>query len=211
MRYILYLLLLLFVQPAEAQLFRRSSTPWNATNYYNGPLEYGKWCRNPNCKMCNHIEAVNRGKKKEPKVSIELALDPTPQEAMEKLFTHLNLNKYDVFFDLGCGDGRVVREAAKSGAKSIGIELNKASASLAYDKSVGIHNVAIVEGNILDVNLSNATTIYMYLYPPLMQKVFKNINEQCSRGTRVVSYSHEILGAEKLNIGGCEFYIWTLH
>ncbi len=38
---------------------------------------------------------------------------PTRQEILPAVFELLDLRRGDVFYDLGCGDGRVVIEAAK--------------------------------------------------------------------------------------------------
>lgn len=66
MRYLLLLLALVSFlvcpDPASAQLFgrRSSSGGWNASNYYEGPYEWGRWCMRGSCSMCAGVEAHNR-------------------------------------------------------------------------------------------------------------------------------------------------------
>src|SRR5262249_26215973 len=50
---------------------------------------------------------------------------PTADEVIEKMFEMGKVNKSDVIFDLGCGDGRILFMAAKKfGAHGVGIDLN---------------------------------------------------------------------------------------
>lgn len=50
---------------------------------------------------------------------------PTPQKTVNEILKKLNLKKGMVFYDLGCGDGRVVRSAVKHyGVIGIGVDLN---------------------------------------------------------------------------------------
>jgi len=50
---------------------------------------------------------------------------PTPQKTVNEILKKLKLKKGTVFYDLGCGDGRVVRSAVKNyGVTGIGVDLN---------------------------------------------------------------------------------------
>src|SRR3974377_2078756 len=50
---------------------------------------------------------------------------PTADEVIDKMFEIGKVNKKDVIFDLGCGDGRILFMAAKKfGARGVGIDLN---------------------------------------------------------------------------------------
>ena len=72
MRSFIILLTLVWALPAQAQMFNwpgsrvkgtyRSTMPTSPaqSNYYKGPLEYGRWCNKGSCGMCNGIEAHNR-------------------------------------------------------------------------------------------------------------------------------------------------------
>jgi hypothetical protein len=50
-------------------------------------------------------------------------LVPTPQSAVEKLISIAKLEPDDVLVDIGCGDGRILKEASKY-CMTLGVELN---------------------------------------------------------------------------------------
>ena len=50
---------------------------------------------------------------------------PTPRKTMQKMLDKAQIKPGQIVYDLGCGDGRFIRVAArKYQAKAIGIELN---------------------------------------------------------------------------------------
>ncbi len=49
---------------------------------------------------------------------------PTFSEAIKQAFDYIKLNKEDVLIDLGAGDGRLLIQAHRRGAKAIGYELS---------------------------------------------------------------------------------------
>src|SRR4051812_12920001 len=65
-----------------------------------------------------------KGDKDDPKYA-NFTYVPTADEVIEKMFEMGKVNKNDVIFDLGCGDGRILFMAAKKfGAHGVGIDLN---------------------------------------------------------------------------------------
>src|ERR687889_86899 len=50
---------------------------------------------------------------------------PTPPGVVENMLKLAKVTKNDVVYDLGCGDGRIVIEAAKKyGSRGVGIDIN---------------------------------------------------------------------------------------
>lgn len=115
--------------------------------------------------------------------------DPTPPEVVSEMVRLLNLTSRDYFADLGCGDGRVVIEAAKQGATSVGIEIEPSIAALARKavQEAGV-TAKIHEGDASRFTYGNVTAVAMYLYPDIMEDLVPKLKP----GTRVVSYAHEI-------------------
>ena len=109
------------------------------------------------------------------------------------------LDKDDIFVDIGCGDGRILKEASKSGCFSIGIEINPELATRASQ----IPNVKIINKDALEYDYSIATVVYMYLYPDLMEKIIPKLVP----GTVVVSYSHRTQNMAWNRFGN--FYVGT--
>src|SRR5438309_6412601 len=78
--------------------------------------------------------AGEKKKGDEPKYS-NFTYVPTADEVIEKMFEMGKVNKNDVIFDLGCGDGRILFMAAKKfGARGVGLELNPVRIREAMDQ-----------------------------------------------------------------------------
>lgn len=132
-------------------------------------------------------------------ISQDAAEEPTPIELIPLIFELVPLDKDDIFVDIGCGDGRILKEASKSGCFSIGIEINPELATRASQ----IPNVKIINKDALEYDYSIATVVYMYLYPDLMEKIIPKLVP----GTVVVSYSHRTQNMAWNRFGN--FYVGT--
>jgi SAM-dependent methyltransferase len=91
-------------------------------------------------------------------------------QSTQDLINHLELGKDDVFFDLGCGIGKVCCQVAlTTPARAIGIELSPTRCALAQKTKQCLINqkayannakLEFYEQNILDANLEPATVIF---------------------------------------------------
>jgi len=132
-------------------------------------------------------------------ISQDAAEEPTPLELIPLIFELVPLSKDDIFVDIGCGDGRILKEASKSGCFSIGIEINPELAT----RASRLPNVKIINKDALEYDYSIATVVYMYLYPDLMEKIIPKLVP----GTIVVSYSHRTQNMAWNRFGN--FYVGT--
>lgn len=134
------------------------------------------------------------------------SFDPTPHEVVRDMIAALRLTSSDYFVDIGCGDGRVVVEAASSGATLVGIEIDEGIAGLARQRvaSAGV-SATIKVGDATRFTYGNATAVSMYLYPDLMAELIPKLKP----GTRVVSYAHEIPGLRNASITKGSHTIYT--
>ena len=110
------------------------------------------------------------------------------------------LQRSDVVFDLGCGDGRVCIAAAEaSGCEAVGVELEKELVAKARvqiaAKGLGTR-VTITQGDLLELDLSRATCIVIYLLPEAMEVLKPTLRECLSRGVRIISQQWGIKGFE---------------
>jgi SAM-dependent methyltransferase len=132
--------------------------------------------------------------KEEPKYS-NFTYVPTADEVIEKMFEMGKVNKNDMIFDLGCGDGRILFMAAKKfGAHGVGIDLNPQRIEEAmgqfrkYDTGT---KVEIRFGDALKVkDLSDATVVVMYMFPEFMDLWFPIAKEKLKPGTRILSHDY---------------------
>src|SRR3972149_9563249 len=73
-----------------------------------------------------------------------------------------NIGKNDVVYDLGCGDGEVLIQSAKLGAKGVGIEIDPLRAFVAklrvYKNEVG-KKINIKRNNFFKEDISKASVV----------------------------------------------------
>lgn len=129
---------------------------------------------------------------------------PSPPQVVEKMLQLADVKPGDTVYDLGCGDGRIVIMAAqKFGAKAVGVELDddlyqKTSERVKELKLEG--KVKIIHGNLLDVDLSPATVVTLYLLPDSNDKVRPNLEKYLKPGARVVSHDFEMRGWKEAKV-----------
>jgi SAM-dependent methyltransferase len=97
--------------------------------------------------------------------------------------------------DLGCGDGRVLREAQKRyGVHSIGYEINPLAYLKARICSFGLNKIKIKRENFWEADLSGADVVFCYLYPDVMKKLAAKLAVGLKPGVVVVSSHFSVPG-----------------
>ena len=105
---------------------------------------------------------------------------PTPKEEIKYALEAAELNKEDIFYDLGSGTGRVVKVAKKdfkADARGVEYSLFFALFSKASLLLQGIKG-KIIRGNFLKKDFSDADVLYMYGSKKLMKKMEKKLKNQ---------------------------------
>ena len=124
---------------------------------------------------------------------------PTPRNVVDKLLAAAQIKKGDVLYDLGCGDGRIVVEAARRfGIHAVGVDIDpkRVAESRANVKAAHVEDlVTIEEKNIFDVDLSKATVVTLYLLPELNVRLIPQL-EKLPPGSRIVSHDFDMEGVE---------------
>jgi precorrin-6B methylase 2 len=114
---------------------------------------------------------------------------PTSQALVNKMLDIANVTAADVVIDLGSGDGRTVIAAAKRGARATGVEFNPEMAELSRQsiakEAVG-SRASIIQGDLFEADLSEATVVTMFLLPSINLKLRPKILD-LEPGTRIVS------------------------
>jgi SAM-dependent methyltransferase len=97
--------------------------------------------------------------------------------------------------DLGCGDGRVLREAQKRyGVNTIGYEINPVAYLKARIFSFGQNKIRIRRENFWEADLSNADVVFCYLCPDVMKKLAAKLAAGLKPGAVIVSSNFSIPG-----------------
>jgi len=142
---------------------------------------------------------------------------PTPQEVVEDMLRLANVQKGDVLYDLGSGDGRIAITAArKYGIKATGIDIDpeRIREANANAKKAGVTNlVQFRQENLFTADFRDATVITLYLLPDLNVKLRPKLWNELKPGTRIVSHQFE-MGAwqpeKRLESNGRTIYFWTV-
>ncbi len=93
-----------------------------------------------------------------------------------------------ILVDLGCGDGRVLREAQKRyGVHTVGYEINPLAYLKARLLSIGFKNIQIRRQDFWKADLSQADVVFCYLYPDVMKKLAAKLTTGLKPGAIVVS------------------------
>jgi ribosomal protein L11 methylase PrmA len=142
---------------------------------------------------------------------------PTPEAVVEAMLQVANVGKNDIVYDLGCGDGRIpVTAARKYGARGIGIDIDPQRIKEA-NENVAKNNVGdrvkIVQGDLFEQDLSQATVVTLYLLPSLNVKLMPKLMKELKPGTRVVSHAFDMgdwKPEKELDVEGRKVYFWTI-
>ena len=142
---------------------------------------------------------------------------PTPEAVVEAMLQVANVGKDDIVYDLGCGDGRIpVTAAKKYGARGIGIDIDPqriAEANENVKKNNVGDRVKIVQGDLFQQDLSEATVVTLYLLPSLNVKLMPKLMKELKPGTRVVSHAFDMgdwKPEKEIDVEGRKVYYWTI-
>jgi predicted RNA methylase len=122
----------------------------------------------------------------------------TPLPVVEKMLELAQVRPGERVYDLGSGDGRVLIMAAqKFGAQGVGIELDSRliRKSLEAIQKQGLsHQVQIIEGDMLEQDLSAADVVTIYLTPYGLGKLEAHLKKYLHHGMRIVVVVDELPG-----------------
>jgi ribosomal protein L11 methylase PrmA len=128
-----------------------------------------------------------------------------------------NVKAGDVVYDLGCGDGRIVVTAAqKYGARGIGIDIDPQRIKEANEnvQKAGVGDrVKIMQADLFETPISEATVVTLYLLPSLNVKLMPKLMKELKPGTRIVSHAFDMgdwKPEQTLNVDGRTVYYWTI-
>lgn len=133
-----------------------------------------------------------------PFISIPVAVLPYIVDALE-------LKQGSVLYDLGCGEGRVLFACWKRfpDAKYIGLDKATLPVLIGWWRKRGLGkgvDVKIKKKNFFKQDVRDATHIFTYLYPGLMDKLLPKLRKELKPGTRVVSCDFQFTGMKPVRI-----------
>ena len=119
---------------------------------------------------------------------------PTWSRDIERFLKLAEIRPGQKFYDLGCGDGKLVFAAAGAGAKAIGYEISLLPDLIAKSRSFFVENTEIKFKNFWKVDLSDADVIYLFLTPKVNPKIKHKLEKELKKRARVIAYTWPIEG-----------------
>jgi cyclopropane fatty-acyl-phospholipid synthase-like methyltransferase len=143
---------------------------------------------------------------------------PTSQQVAEQMLRLARVNRDDVVYDLGSGDGRIVVLAAqKYGALGVGIELDpplvEISRQVAREGEIA-DRARFIEADLFTADISRATVVTLFLSPTVNARLEEKLRRELRPGTRIVSHQFGIGNwAPDATVhaqDGTYLYLWTV-
>lgn len=121
---------------------------------------------------------------------------PTRRKVLNKIFSQIKIKKNSYFFELGSGDGRILRYLVKKyHVRGYGVDVNPILVNLAkfYSWLEKIKDQILFETkNIFDADLKKADYIYLFLMPELIKKLTIKMNKELKKGTIIISHGFKV-------------------
>jgi hypothetical protein len=128
---------------------------------------------------------------------------PSPQSVVSDMLRYANVGPNDFLIDLGSGDGRIVRTAAKVfGARGFGVEIKEQLVREANEAAAqeGIADRAkFYQQDLFKTDLSPATVVTMYLLPDTVVLLKDKFLAELRPGTRIISHDYPLTGWEPVD------------
>jgi len=117
---------------------------------------------------------------------------PVSHKIVPQIVEALELKDQDVLFDIGCGDGRVLRAAVLSNptVQGVGIDYDRwvaFRARVTCMKEIRSKKISIIRADVFDQDLSRATVVYTYLFPGFMDRLLVKLKKELKPGTTLIS------------------------
>lgn len=122
---------------------------------------------------------------------------PSKMREIDYILKVARLKKNQTFYDLGCGDGRVVRRAVqKYRVYGVGVDINPLLIwySRFLSRMSHLKKAHFYRSDIFVVNLSGVDTVYLFLMPELLTKLKNKLINELKPRTLIISHGFKIEG-----------------
>jgi len=138
------------------------------------------------------------------KILSEFPYLSSPMRVIDRALEAADLDRKDVFADLGCGDGVVlIRAAERFRIFSVGFEINPAFIHIARErvKSAGLQDlIDIVHSDLFSADLSRFNVIYIYPSPLVIERLSSKILAECMKGTKILVHDYPLKMLQPINV-----------
>lgn len=141
----------------------------------------------------------------------------TPHEVVAEILRLADVQRSDLLYDLGSGDGRIVITAARNrGARGVGIDIDPKLVELSRRNAeeAGVADrVRFIQQDLFQADFSAASVVTLYLLPDLNIRLRPLLFQQLQPGARVVSHAFHMEDwkpDEESAIRGSDIYMWVI-
>ncbi|MEK7102612.1 MAG: hypothetical protein AAB579_01270 [Patescibacteria group bacterium] len=120
---------------------------------------------------------------------------PTKNGDVERFLRLAELKPGAVVYDLGCGDGRIVRVAAQAGAAATGFELSLLPYCMAKLRLMSTAG-QVRFNDFWHADLRDADVVYFFLMPGIYSKLKTKLENELKPGAKVIAYVWPVEGWE---------------
>jgi SAM-dependent methyltransferase len=152
-----------------------------------------------------------------PKRTPDVHWEPSEPEIVSAMIKLAGVTKKDLVYDLGCGDGRIVIEAARqTGARGVGIDIDpqRIVESNQNARKAGVPGrVKFLTEDLFEAKIGKATVVMLYLWPHVNLKLKPKLLAELKPGTRIVSHSHDMgdwKPDKEIEVQGHRIYFWVV-
>jgi len=141
---------------------------------------------------------------------------PTPPEVVEGMLDMAALKAGERLIDLGSGDGRIPRAAARRGATALGVEIDGdlVARARSLTRLEGLEEHArFLRDDLFTVSLRDADVVTLYLLPAVNERLKPKLLNEMKAGARVVSHAFDMGDwphDEFREIADKRVYRWTI-
>ncbi|MFA6027542.1 MAG: hypothetical protein WC752_01315 [Patescibacteria group bacterium] len=139
---------------------------------------------------------------------------PTYKKDITRIIKIAQIKAEDNFYDLGCGDGRVVAAAAKAGAKCFGYEISILPYLIAKLRTFRLKNAHIYFKNYNSADLSKADIVYLFLMPKINIQIKDKLMQTMKKNAKVIAYIWPIPGWQPASVsqeeGGSKVFLYRI-
>lgn len=153
----------------------------------------------------------------EEEIFLDVPFVPTDSKLVDAILELAEITSEDVIYDLGCGDGRIVIQAAlTAGARGVGIDIDPLRIEEAREnaRACGLQqDLSFREEDLLSTEISQASVVTLYLLDLINLELRPRLLKELKAGTRIVSHAFDMgdwKPDQHLSLGGTNLYKWII-
>ena len=133
---------------------------------------------------------------------------PSSRKRITEMIDMAKLKAGDRILELGSGDGRILFEIAKRGYDVVGVEINLVMVIISNIRiffSPYRNKIKVYWGNFWSFDASGFNTVFCYLFPITMDKIYEKLNKEMKAGSKIISNTFKSNNAKEVDKKGRVF------